>query len=403
MKNMIDPDDIRRKATNLYPAALEAWIQGEPYFPKAIRGNKQPSGDIGAVISAVQRLRAGSKEALGYGYVVEWVEINSPKYGRNMFPQRIVFETQDDFLRYLGKKQEFASFADAVDRIRSRYPALDFWVNSNKAALIEVCTEVDGLLHVLDYLQTHPRPGVFAREIPGPMDTKFIARNRRILREWLDRVLPPHTIQADEEHFERRFGLRYAEPHILLRFLDPDVQRDCRCPWPEFSLPLHTLARMMMRVKQVLIVENKVSLLTLPPLVGTIALGGLGNGVVDLRYLSWLSSCDVWYWGDIDVEGLEILSRLRTVLPQTKSFLMDGDALARWEDRLTVCGTGRPSSVPPGLTEVERSAFSGCAERNIRLEQERVPQVFVNDTLQHAGFQLREAPAEFLYTATTTV
>ena len=38
--------------------------------------------------------------------------------------------------------------------------------------------------------------------------TKFVERHRRILREWLDIVLPPETIRADEEHFERRFGLR---------------------------------------------------------------------------------------------------------------------------------------------------------------------------------------------------
>src|SRR5439155_7425037 len=164
------------------------------------------------------------------------------------------------------------------------------------------------------------------------------------------RILPPQTIQADEEHFERRFGLRYAEPHVMLRFLDPQVKDACRLPWPELSLPLSTLSSTPMRIGRVLIVENKVNLLTLPPLTGTLALGGMGNGVTELRHVPWLTSCTVRYWGDIDVEGFVILSRLRNVLPQTRSLLMDGETFARWRDRLAGHGTGCGATVPPGLT-----------------------------------------------------
>ena len=388
---MIQPDDIRRKAANLYSTYIEAWLRGEPFFPRTIHGSKQPDHELGRAIVSVQQLRAGSKQALGYGYVVEWTEINSQKYGRNFFPERIVFETQADFLRYLGKEQEFAAFAEAVSRIRSLYPELESWVRSNRALLIEVCHELEGLLYVVDYLRTHPRPGVFVREIPGPLDTKFIERNRRILREWLDRILPPHTIHAGEEHFERRFGLRYPEPHIMLRFLDPEVQRACSCPWPELSLPLHSMAQMVIDAKRVIVVENKVSLLTLPPLASTVAVGGLGNSVTDLRYLPWLASCAVWYWGDIDGEGLAILWRLRNMFPQTRSVLMDGETLTQWRDQLAVPGNGRPANALPGLTDAEQSAFKVCVEENLRLEQERIPQAFVNKALQDLGFRVRDA------------
>jgi hypothetical protein len=308
-----------------------------------------------------------------------------------LFPERIVFETQGDFLRYLGKEQEFAAFAAAVGRIRSRYPELESWVRSNRVLLMDVCGQLDGLLYIVEYLRSHPRPGIFAREIPGPLDTKFIERNRRVLREWLDLILSPQTIRADEEHFERRFGLRYAEPHVMLRFLDPDVQSACSCPWPELSLPLHTMGRMAIDVKQVLVVENKVSLLTLPALANTIAVGGLGNGVTDLRYLPWLASCALWYWGDIDAEGLTILSRLRTVFPQTRSLLMDTETLACWRDQVAVPGTGHFSNIPPGLMDAEQLAFRECVDENLRVEQERLPQTFVNKTLQDVGFELRES------------
>jgi hypothetical protein len=37
--------------------------------------------------------------------------------GRNRFPARIVFETQDDYLPFIGRMGEFTAFAAAVGRI----------------------------------------------------------------------------------------------------------------------------------------------------------------------------------------------------------------------------------------------------------------------------------------------
>lgn len=374
---MIGPEDIRRTALNLYPAFLGAWLDGEPFFPRIIRGRKAPEGDLVEASAAVARLRDGSKAVRGYGYTVEWVETASRTYGRNLFPGRVLFETQTDFLRYLGKDGEFAAFSDAVARIRSRYPELGGWIRGNRALVTVSAASIDGLLAVTDYLRAHPRPGVFARELPVAVDTKFVERHRRVLREWLDIVLPPHTIRADEEHFERRFGLRYAEPHVLVRFLDDQVRQESGCPWPELSLPLHTLASVPIAAARTIVVENKVNLLTLPPLEGTLAMGGLGNGVTDLRYLPWLAGRPLWYWGDLDVDGFGILSRLRAVLPHTRSLMMDEVTLRRWREALAVAGAGRTGTPPAGLTPEEQAAFQICLEQDLRIEQERLPQEFV--------------------------
>jgi hypothetical protein len=370
------PDDIRRKALNLYPAFLAAWLRNEPFFPRTIPARRQPEGDLAQAAAAVQRLRAGSKEVTGCGYTVEWAEINSRTFGRNRFPARIVVETQDDYLPFIGRMGEFTAFAAAVGRIRARYPQLEAWIGAHRTRLVEAAADVEGLLQVVEFLDAHPRPGLFARELPVPVDTKFIERHHRILREWLDLVLPPQAVRADEAHFDRRFGLRYAEPHVLIRFLDDALREACGCPWPELSLPLHTLAGLPVHAHHVLIVENKVNLLTLPPMAGAVALGGLGNGVTDLRYLSWLAETAIWYWGDIDVEGFGILSRLRSLLPQTRSLFMDEGTLADWR-HLAGAGSGRGGEVPPGLTPAERAACDVCLREDLRLEQERLPQAVV--------------------------
>ena len=372
---MIQPEDIRRKAENLYPDYLRAWLDGdESFFPKVIPARKTPDDkDLSAAIQSVRRLREGSKEATGFGYTVEWQEVNSRKFGRNRFPVRIVFETPGDFLRFTGRQREFSVFADAVTRLREAFPSLEKWIRSNVRTLIDAAPDLGGLLNVLQFFCENPRPDRFARELPLPVDTKFIGRYQGLLRQWFDIVLPPHTIRADEEHFERRYGLRYAEPHLFVRLLDPTLGQELGCPCSELSIPLHTLGAMPVRAGLAIIVENKVNLLTLPSFPRGIGLGGLGDGAVLLRYLSWLNHMQIVYWGDLDTEGFEILSSLRAIFPHARSFLMDPDTLGRWRN-LAVSGTGQRLDVPPHLTEVEQLAFLRCRDENLRLEQERIPQ-----------------------------
>jgi len=374
---MIQPEDIRRKASNLYPAFQLAWLDNGAFFPKVIPCDKTVDPNLAVAIESIHRLRSESKEQLGYGYAIEWEERNSRTHGRNGFPRKISFETPQDLLKLIGKEREFAQFTVAVDWIRDRYPQLAQWIRTHRRDVIDAASELDGLLQVVDYLVAHPRPDRFARELPLPVDTKFIERNRRILRAWLDLVLPPHEIRADEEHFDRRFGLRYVEPLVFVRCLDKAIQQQANWPWCECALPLHSLAAQPLIVERVLIVENKVNLLTLPRMSGAIAMGGLGNGVTDLRYVTWLSQIPIWYWGDLDVDGFEILSRLRTVLPHTKSLLMNEAVLREWRERVGTTGNGRTGAELPNLTPEESQAFQVCSADNLRIEQERIPQSFV--------------------------
>lgn len=374
---MIQPEDIRRKAKNLYGEFVRAWLNDDSFFPRVIPSKRNLDPESPTAINAVRELRDASKEVVGFGYTVEWREISSRRFGRNLFPSRIVIETQEDFLRLTGRAQDFGRFQEAVATIRTRHTVLGDWIQSNIAALTELAPEVKGLLEVVDVLQRTPRPGCFARELPASVDTKFVERHQKVLRQWLDRILPPQAIRADEEHFERRYGLRYAEPHILVRFLDAQAQQRLRFPCEVLSVPLHTLGGWQAEGVPVLIVENKVNLLTTPRGRYAIALGGLGNGLALLRYVPWLATADVTYWGDLDVEGLAILSALRAMFPRACSVFMDEAAVAAWR-HLAVPGTGRArADMPPHLTQGEQGAFLLCAEHNLRIEQERIPQMAV--------------------------
>jgi hypothetical protein len=362
---MIQPETLRRKAENLYTEFLCAWLEGEAFFPRSI-----PADHAGA-IAVLQRLRDGSKEVQGFGYSIAWRERKSRDFGRNPFPERFSFETQDDFLRFIGKQSEFMAFAGAVTRLRVEFPILNGWIRSHRQLLIEVAHNLDGLLHVLRYFRANPRPQRFARELPLPVDTKFIERHERVLYDWLDLVVP-ESVHSHETHFARRFGLLYPEIHVMVRFLDPQLQREMTCPWPELSLPISALANLLVWSTEVIIVENKVNLLALPQRSRTLGLGALGRAVSELRYIRWLATTPITYWGDLDIEGFEILSALRAEFPHVKSVLMDEGTLTRHQS-LAGSGTGRQVAQPPHLTPEERFAFERCLQENIRVEQERLP------------------------------
>src|SRR5690554_6875251 len=101
---MIQPEDNLRRAERIYPELLQSWVDGSmDGFPRVITGRKQPDPNLATAAQEIQRLRNGSKETLGYGYSVQWREVNSRKYGRNRFPAEIAFETMDDLLRFIKK------------------------------------------------------------------------------------------------------------------------------------------------------------------------------------------------------------------------------------------------------------------------------------------------------------
>ncbi len=370
---MIHPDGLRTKAENLYREFLRAWLANEPFFPRTIPADRQlDANDHAGAIAAIAALRDGSKDVRGFGYSIEWRDRRSRAFGRNAFPRRIFFETQNDFLRFIGKQLEFSAFSGAVDRLRSEFPELNGWIASHRQLLIEVEPDLDGLLHVLRYFRANPRPGCFARELPLRIDTKFVERQERVLRDWLDLVLPPGSIRSEETHFCRRFGLRYPELHVFIRFLDSELQHELKCPWPELSLPLSALAAFPVREAEAIIVENKVNLLTLRPRRRSIGLGALGWAVSELRVVPWLSTIPITYWGDLDVEGFQILSALRAEFPHVRSLLMNAAAVSRYQS-LAGAGTGSSYPTPAHLTPDEALAFDHCRQGNLRIEQEGIP------------------------------
>ena len=380
---MITPDEIRQKAQRAYPSLLAAWSQGSlpAFFPWRVPANLAPvAGNVPATIAAVEQLRAASKEVCGAGYSVHWRQIRSRDFGNNRFPERITIETADDFVTLAQTQRHFATTCRVAEAVRERLPGLAAWVTANIRSIANCAEPLDGLLEMTEFFLQHPWPDCYARQIPVTVDTKFVERHQAILRQWLDQLLPASAIQADETKFTLRFGLRDGQPHTTVRTLDPLLQQQLGFPFDELSLPLRTLETLSIQGATVIIVENQLNLLTCPPIPRTLTIRGEGRAVTRLRRLDWLAENRVLYWGDIDVEGFQILSSLRKFFPGVESILMS-EAVLRDHPRLVGEGSGSECQEPKNLLPEELATFRRCLQGNRRLEQEHLPQPYVDEVL----------------------
>lgn len=390
---MISPADIRKKALRLWEASrvLRAELDRESLFPWQIPFAKPSSDDrlreFQDLRVALAQLREGAKSTRGYGYSVEWRTVNTRALGTQDLPETIRFDTAEDLCRFIGKAADLAAWRKWSARLLDEHPGLAAWLRRRPLKVIEEDGQWPAILAVLAYFLANPRPGLYLREldIPG-VDTKFIERNLPLLRELLDQLIPSGEQECDLEpgsplsRFERRFGLKWDEPLIRYRDLDPESR--AKTGFTDVSVPLPDFIRAEIECDHVFITENKVNGLSFPQCSRSLVIFGLGYGLVSLRDVKWLQKKNIWYWGDIDTHGFAMLDQVRRFLPHARSFLMDRETVAvarsHWghEPR-----ESRFSGVLENLTAEERSLFEDLKEDRVaprlRLEQERIPFAWV--------------------------
>lgn len=384
---MITPVEIKQKATKKYPAFLAALLADAPFFPLIIPFRKPAARvDYMTLKAWVDQLMAGSKAERGYGYTLHLQTRETRRHGSQSIPQQIAFETEADFLKLIGKEKECRQFRADVALIRARLPQLEDWLHQQLwPRIIANAGTWPDLLAVCEWFIQNPRPNLYIREIPVDVHTKFIEENQAVLRSLFDALLPSDVINSDESSFERRFNLSFDEPTIRVRLLDPRLQARLKWPSPDLGIPLSHFAALELSGLRIFITENKMTFLTFPSLPNTtdnsMVIWGGGFKVVGLAGVSWLRDCPIRYWGDLDVQGFEILSGLRSHFPQTQSLLMDQATLDTFEHFAV---TGKPSKIQQlaHLSEAEAQLHATLAKRKLRLEQERIPLSYVERKVQ---------------------
>ena len=390
--NWTTPAELRAQLQRRWDSGqiLGELVTGQSCFPLRLRLSKPTSSDLTQEFDAVRewiaRLRRQPHIRL------DTREFKHRVLGVNEVPSAVWVETLDDTTTILRKRKETAQFQALIDQTQKRQPALLDWLAHKPLLALSLVVDWERLLAVVDWIAANPRSNVYLRQVDVPnVHSKFIERHRRVLSQWLDSVLPPDAIDESATGiggFARRYGFRDKPTHVRLRSLDPTVELMPGFADADITLDADTFARLDPAVTRVLIVENEVSFLAIPPMENSLLVFGAGYGFDAFDRVGWLDTCDVYYWGDIDTHGFTILDQLRTRVPQVHSLMMDRDTLLAFESQWGVEDKQTTRDLPR-LNNDECALYDELRDNrirpNLRLEQERIGFSWVQKSLENLG------------------
>lgn len=385
---MITVTEIKTKSKSIYPEYLVSIFSRESFFPKIIRSDKSVSNDFKEMRKELAEVIEYSKDRKNFGYSITYKQINTRKHGLQSLPIEISFQTEIDFLKFLHKEKEVEQFRINTSLISNQFPELVEWIKKYPNKVIENSENWKPLLDVCCYFKQNPKPDLYIRELPIKVHTKFIENNKGILLDLLNVILEFDSINHDyitSRDFEKRFGLKFNQNRIRLRVLDQNISEKYLSGITDIEVTEEEFNKLKIPCNKVFIFENKtnysnlMNFLTLPQSDYSIGIFGGGYKISDLKNALWLADKEIFYWGDIDTHGMQILSQMRGYFPNTKSILMDFETLNTFKEDW---GTGEPINVTdlPNLNSEERELFEFINTdkiNSIRLEQEKISQEYV--------------------------
>ena len=373
---MITPIEIKKKAANKYKAYLQSIVEGESFNPIVIVGDKKPNEDTVKFEEELTELISCSKEKKGYGYTIEYQTVKTKRHGIQDIPTSISFKTEYDYLKYINEEKTSAKFKKDIASILSSFPELKDWIYKYPIKVIE--NDWESLLKVCNYFKAIPQPHLYVRELPIQVHTKYIENNSGIIRELLDIIIAEY-VNFEEKKFEPHFNLKYDESLVRFRILDESVSQQLFEGIDDIGIPISEFQKIALPIHTVYIVENKMNMLTFPNKDNSIVIWGHGFGVDIMKDVEWMKTKRIFYWGDLDAHGFQILSEIRTHFPHVESFLMDRETFDKFFEK----DNGSETNVEKlsFLTQEEKTMFEFLKENNYRLEQEKIPYEYISNRI----------------------
>ena len=303
---------------------------------------------------------------------VEEKRKQTASFGKQLMPVRVFIDTPEDAMALLGLTKKKKEFLAGLSAVESQMPSLRDWyltyfVRISAEDFFPVTLSIARFM-----LEQEQREG-YLREmaIPG-VDTKFLENHNFLVRTLWNALFPENTAESSDELWEKLFVQKVPTPSICVRSLDEHLRF---AGVRKLFLSQDDIADFQPPHRRIFITENKVNGYTFPDAEDSLILFGMGYGVLEMAESApWLADKEIYYWGDLDHDGFNILSNLRKVLPEMKihSFLMDKETLLAYVDP-KVKDTGNTTAIPDYLTVSEKMAWKLIHDNGWRLEQERIP------------------------------
>ena len=366
--------NVEKKLLKIYERGEvhRSFMTNEPFLVEIglkVPTQKELQNDFIGYKKAIEKLRSR--------FSVEMDEKNYKQLGTQFLPKKVVYDAIEPFLKAINKFEEFQTWKKAYEYYVEKLPKLQELFLQKPFLALENSAIAQEVVAIAEFFIQNPKPLCYTRELPIlGIDTKFIEKNRKFLDQVLSSVLPEKHFDADitqlsDGGFERKYGLK--TPPTLIRFRIFGGL----CGFEDMSLPLESFAKLDVELKSVFIVENLQTFLAFPLQQGTMVVFGKGYGARSLKAVKWLEKKKLYYFGDIDIDGLAILSNFRSVFPNTESFCMDLQTFKTYE-KLAHYAKQKTKEIPKNLSSKEQKTYNYLlqtkhGELTLRLEQERIP------------------------------
>jgi hypothetical protein len=373
---MITVAELKKKANAIYNEYLQSIVEANHrFFPRQIRSNKKPSEDFIKMKEELDELISGSTDRKSFGYSIHYEPINTKRHGLQNLPQAIIFENEANYLKFIGKEREVVLYKKNIFLITSAFPILFDWCRNNPMTIIHNAERWSDLLKVCRYFVVNPNPNLYIRQLPIEIHTKFIEENKTVIQSLLNTLIVDSIQDQNERVFEKRFGLKYKQTQIRIRVLDVNIANEYFSGLTDISITEEEFANLDLCCSKVYITENEMNFLTLPIIKDAIAIWGKGFAINSLKDAFWLNSKEIFYWGDMDVHGFQILSQLRGYFPTTKSIMMNMHTYNEFKEMSVENYVSSPPALS-NLNEKESELYEFLKENKRRLEQEKITYLY---------------------------
>ena len=372
---MLTAKEIRDKAERSYKDFLSSVLKREAFFPLHIKGNKGNANlPFAELYPALKHLIDHSKEKIGHGYTLTYKEVNTRQSGIITMPNEIFFQNIQDFLKFIEKENDFLAFRKALDatkRVETRHAlSVQNWIENNILKCQKHASDWEGILKIVQYFIQNPKPNCYWRQLPIDVDLAAMEAHQPLIGELLETVLPPNQFNINELQFEPRFGLRYDEPMLHLRFLSENEKNVLS---ENIALPLSIILNLENNdIEKVFLITDKNVFLAFPKVENALLVFGEHQAQM-LSKIAWFTEKKCFFVGDISPKGFEQLSDLRDIYDELQAILMNKTTFDAFPQHHQTQKTNNLPAFLPNLNKEEQDFYQyllALSEKNVLMQRD---------------------------------
>ena len=325
-----------------------------------------------------------------YPELVEWQERQYRQLSEQRVPVKLRIFSLQQLTELLETEQQLENWLDKISSflqqsfVHDRHQHRLFQTLIHHLEQIERYSQQEWqwLIQLIEQLKPNMGAGLYLRALPlSAVNTKFLEQNL-LLTEVICNVLYDDEIVLAGGLLAWLDCLDSPKGWLTIKPVCPNVQEKLG-GLPVFQLSTEVLDQFELPAERIIVVENIQSGLACPNLENSIVVCGGGKNISWMN-AKWLQHKQVFYWGDIDSEGLNILSMVRQKIPHVIALMMDEATVLQFQNHMV----DEPDSIfsePQYLTADELKLFHDLRAqtfKNRRLEQERISVDWVHRYLE---------------------